>query len=114
MNPPLSPILPKPWLDGSPKSSGMPPIVDESTQRSPALAGLNLEEPPKGSTAYAVPVDTTILRAALAPRCDGHHKNALFCRVLQSGQARQRVAATKGGQSTASQPHAEHERQNTQ
>src|SRR5262245_2262064 len=112
MNHPLSPILPTHWLDGSPKSSGMPPIVDVSTQRSPALAGLNSEEPPKVSTAYAVPVDSTALAPPLPPRCDSHHKNALFCRVLQSAQARQRLAAPKGEQRTASQRHAEHEKQN--
>jgi hypothetical protein len=39
------------------------------------------------STAYAVPVDSTTLAPPLPPRCDGHHKNALFCRVLQSAQA---------------------------
>jgi hypothetical protein len=48
--PPSSPTLAQ-SLVGSPKSSGMPPIADVSTQRSPARAGLNSQEPPKVSTA---------------------------------------------------------------
>jgi hypothetical protein len=38
-------------------SSGTLPIADVSKQTSPALAGLNSQEPAKVSTAYAVPVD---------------------------------------------------------
>jgi hypothetical protein len=90
MNHPHYPLFsPQSLVGWVPKSSGMPPIADLRTQRSPALAGLNSEVPPKVSTASAVPVDSGRLAPALPPRCDGHHKNALFCRVLHSrGQAK--------------------------
>src|SRR5262249_20336328 len=80
----------------SPPTPGMLPIADLRTQRSPALAGLSSGGIMKSEYHTAVPdecktkVSTTLqyqtsvrLAPPLRQRCDGHHKNALFCQVLQ-------------------------------
>jgi hypothetical protein len=76
--------IPNQWLDGTYVFRNAP-IADPTTQRSPALAGLSSGgKPSKVSTADAVPSRRVQgLAPPLRQRCDGDHKNALFCRVLQ-------------------------------
>src|SRR5437870_2433091 len=84
-------------------SSGTLPIADVSKQISPALAGLNSQEPAKVSTAYAYRLTTTSLALLLSSRCDSDHKNALFCRVLQKTRRLMRnIPLTAGASSSRS------------
>jgi len=63
-------------------SSGTLPIAGLSKQRSPALAGLNYKNQRRCGW----------LARPLSSRCDGDHKNALFCRVLQKTRGLMRNA----------------------
>ena len=70
--PPTIPNLsPNHWLDGT-HLSGMLPAGD-----------VNVKKPRVGGAELGGTIRDVRLAPPLRSRCDGDHKNALFCRVLQ-------------------------------
>src|SRR5262245_30402420 len=78
---------PNQWLDGTYVFRNAPDRRRMNAKK-PRVGGAEFGRKPSNvSTAYAVPTGVR-LAPPLRARCDGDHKNALFCQVLQKiGQA---------------------------
>src|SRR5262245_43760898 len=80
---PYPPTIPaSQWLDGTYVFRNAPDRRRKNAKK-PRVGGAEFgRKPSNGSTAYAVPTGVG-LAPPLRSRCDGDHKNALFCQVLQ-------------------------------
>src|SRR5262249_18975044 len=73
---------PNQWFDGTYVFRNAPDRRRMNAKK-PRVGGAEFGRKPSNvSTAYAVPTSVR-LAPPLRSRCDGDHKNALFCRVLQ-------------------------------
>src|SRR6266566_3608486 len=80
--PHISTHPPNQWLDGTHVFRNAPDRRRKNAKK-PRVGGAEFGRKPSNvSTAYAVPTSVR-LAPPLRSRCDGDHKNVLFCRVLQ-------------------------------
>ena len=80
MNHPHFPLFPNHGL-GRPSLPEAP--IAEVTRKQTRVGGAEYERNHPTSTAHAVPMCNHPLAPPVRSRCDGDHKNPLFCRVLQ-------------------------------
>src|SRR5215475_7864822 len=79
---PTPPLPPTPWFNGTHVVQNAPDRRRTNAKK-PRFGGAEFGRKPSNvSTACAVPTSVR-LAPPLRQRCDGDHKNALFCRVLQ-------------------------------
>src|SRR6516162_3882115 len=79
---PTPPIPPTQWFNGTYVVQNAPDRRRMNAKK-PRVGGAEFGRKPSNvSTACAVPTSVR-LAPPLRQRCDGDHKNALFCRVLQ-------------------------------
>src|SRR6516164_5746049 len=80
---PTPPIPPTQWFNGTYVFRNAPDRRRVNAKK-PRVGGAEFgRKPSKVSTAHAVPSTNVRLAPPLRQRCDGDHKNALFCQVLQ-------------------------------